>query len=84
MIFLLLLGIFRKFPVQAKLLFSLYACCVYARGGRESLLFFTALENCLKFQNPIEYISQIPMFMGNLLVPKRPKLILKHGVNFPN
>ena len=38
--FLLEWGIFGKFPVQAKLSFSLYACCVHARGGRESFLFF--------------------------------------------
>ena len=40
MIFLLVCDIFRKFPVQAKLSFSPYACCVHARGGRESFLFF--------------------------------------------
>ena len=40
--FLLKWGIFRKFPVQAKLSFSPYACCVHARGGRESFLFSQA------------------------------------------
>jgi len=39
-VFLLVWGIFRKFPVQAKLSFSPYACCVHARGGWESFLFF--------------------------------------------
>ena len=38
MIFLLVKGTFRKFPVQAKLSFSSYACCVHAMGGRESFL----------------------------------------------
>ena len=38
--FLLVWDIFRKFPVQAKLSFSPCACCVHARGGRESFLFF--------------------------------------------
>ena len=38
--FLLVWGIFRKFPVQAKCSFSPYACCVHARGGRGSFLFF--------------------------------------------
>ena len=42
-IFLLFWGIFRKFPVQAKLSLSPYACCVHARGGRESFLFFLRL-----------------------------------------
>ena len=37
--FLLVWGIFRKFPVQAKLSFFQYACCVHTRGGRESFLF---------------------------------------------
>ena len=32
--FLLVWGIFRKFPVQAKCSFSPCACCVHARGGR--------------------------------------------------
>ena len=41
--FLLEWGIFGKFPVQAKLSFSPYACCVHARGGRESFLFFLRL-----------------------------------------
>ena len=37
---LLVWDILRKFPVQAKLSFSQHACCVHARGGRESFLFF--------------------------------------------
>ena len=38
-------SIFRKFPVQAKLSFSPYACCLHARGGRgtESLSIFLRL-----------------------------------------
>ena len=32
----------KKFPVQAKLSFSPYACCVHAMGGRESFLFSEA------------------------------------------
>ena len=37
--FLLVWGIFKKFPVQAKLSFSSYACYVHARGGRTSFIF---------------------------------------------
>ena len=40
--FLLEWGIFGKFPVQAKLSFTPYACCVHAWGGRESFLFSKA------------------------------------------
>ena len=41
--FLLVWGIFRKFPVQAKSSLFPYACCVHAKGGRESFLFFQRL-----------------------------------------
>ena len=48
--FLLVWGIFRKFPVQAKLSFSPYACCVHARGGgRESFPFFQGKLHCAWF-----------------------------------
>ena len=45
--FLLIWVIFRKFPVQAKLSFSPYACCVHARGGRESFLFLRLAALCM-------------------------------------
>ena len=47
--FLLLWGIFRKFPVQAKCSFFPYVCCVHARGGRESFLFFQGQLHCAWF-----------------------------------
>ena len=45
--FLLVRGIFRKFPVQAKLAFSPLACPVHVRGGRESFLFSMAAMSWL-------------------------------------
>ena len=40
-------GLFIKFPVQAKLSFSPYACCVHARGGRESFFFSRLAALCM-------------------------------------
>ena len=45
--FLLVWGIFRKFPVQAKCSFSPFACCAHARGGRVFPFFLRLAALCM-------------------------------------